>query len=325
MNVRCRKGAAAFSLEGARRGRQSRGMYSGFRRVAKAIVPVPLHRRVRPLGSLWDALRVRQIVAFERARGLVRRHPRSHGLPGELILSLTSHAPRFPTLHRTLASLLRQTVKPDRLVLWLAEAERDRLPQKVRALCRQGLEIRFGHDLRSYKKLIPALVQFPDAFIAAADDDVAYPSDWLGTLVASFDPAAPSILCRRAHRLAMAGGAVAPYRAWEKDVQDDRARAPSADLIPTGVGGVLYPPGALHPDVVDASLFTRLCPDADDFWFYWMGQRAGSRVRKVGGRFRYVDWPGSQAIALHPANLEGGYDRQIRALVEAFGLPSGLA
>jgi len=298
-------------------------MESGVRRLAKAIVPLRWRGPINRLRAHWAELRVRQIVLADRARALVRPRPRPHGLPGALILSLTSHAPRFATLHRTLACLLGQNMKPDRLILWLAQDDRGLLPPKVAALAGRGLEILYCADLRSYKKLVPALAAFPGAFIVTADDDVYYPPDWLETLVGAFDPAAPAILCARAHRFTLACGAIAPFRAWERDVQDCRARAPSIDLIPTGVGGIFYPPGALHADAADARAFMHLCPEADDFWFYWMGRRAGTSFRKVGRRFRYRQWAGSQATALHPGNLNEGYDRQIRALVEAFGLPDG--
>jgi hypothetical protein len=94
--------------------------------------------------------------------------------------------------------------------------------------------------------------------------------------------------------------------------------------LPTGVGGILYPPASLHPDLFDEETFTRLCPDGDDFWFFWMARRAGTKFQKVGGRFRYIDWPGSQVQTLHVNNLATGYDRQIAALCSRFGVPPGL-
>lgn len=257
----------------------------------------------------------------DRLRPLRRRR---HGLPGELIVSLTSYPLRFPTLHRTLKGLLRQSVSPDRLILWIGE--RDALPAKVRALAGPGLEIRRVRHLGPFTKLLPALAIFPDAFIVIADDDVHYGPDWLEGLAESHDPAAPAILCRRAHRLQLdADGAIGPFAAWGKDVRDAAARAPSTDLVPTGVGGVLYPPGLLDSAIFDEGLFKRLCPHADDFWFYWMARRAGARHRLVGAGFDYRDWPGSQEVALHAENLAGRYDEQIAALLAHFGPPAPVA
>ena len=296
-------------------------MADRLRRVAKRMVPAGLHRRFRGLGRAFDRAALEQQVLRDRLRPL---RPRPHGLPGPLIVSLTSYPPRFATLHRTLKGLLRQTVRPDRLILWIGE--RDEPPAKVRALAGRGLEIRRVRHLGPFTKLLPALEAFPGAFIVIADDDVHYAADWLERLVESHDPAAPAILCRRAHRLGTdAGGAILPFALWERDVRDAAARAPSTDLIPTGVGGVLYPPGSLDPAVADEALFTRLCPHGDDFWFYWMARRAGTRHRLVGDGFDYRDWPGSQAVALHPDNLAGRYDRQLAALVAHFGMPGPVA
>lgn len=291
----------------------------------KAIVPAPLHAPARQVRA-----RLRFAGSFAplwlRDRSLARRPRRRHGLPAPLIVSLTSHPRRFASLHRTLACLLGQTVKPDRVVLWLGSGAAARLPRQVRALAARGLEVRESEDLGPHTKLLPALAAFPDAYLVNADDDVYYPADWLETLVGAHDPAAPAILCYRAQRLRLApGGAVAPFSDWQHDVQDKAARRPSVDLLPTGVGGTLYPPASLHPDVLDIGLMRKLSPANDDFWFWWQARRAGTRHRKVGGRFRYLDWPGSQGVALHPHNLAGGYDGHIRALVAHYGLPPGLA
>jgi len=42
--------------------------------------------------------------------------------------------------------------------------------------------------------------------------------------------------------------------------------ASSPMIFPAGVGGALYPPGHLHPDVLDEATFRALCPSTDDAW-----------------------------------------------------------
>jgi hypothetical protein len=223
-------------------------------------------------------------------------------------------------LHLTLACLLDQTVKADRTILWIAEEEMSALPSAVAALEERGLEIRPCDNLRSFKKLIPALGAFPDAFIATADDDVYYRRDWLETLVNGTEPGV--ITCHRAHRVQRsADGSRLPYREWRADVQDSNARRPSSDILPTGIGGILYPPASLDPRVTDREAFQRLCAEGDDLWFYWCARKAGSLYKKVGGKFRMVSWPGSQESALWDSNEVGGNDRMIRALEAEFGSP----
>ena len=46
----------------------------------------------------------------------------------------------------------------------------------------------------------------------------------------------------------------------------------------SGVGGVLYPPHSLHPEVSNEKVFMDICPHADDLWFYAMAVMAGTKV-----------------------------------------------
>lgn len=267
-----------------------------------------------PVRSAW------QFRWYQRRYGKAGQQ-RPHDLPGELVVSLTSYPPRFPTLHLTLHNLLDQTVRPDRVVLSVAEGDEELLPPRVRALIGNGVELRVVPDVRSFKKLVFAVQEWPDAFIVTADDDNFYPSNWLEQLVNGFDPANPAIICHRAHRLPMSGGdRLPPYDTWENDVQDAAARTPSRDLVAVGLGGIFYPPRSLHPDVTDQEAFSRLCPRADDLWFYWCARRVGTLYKKVGGRFPALYWASSQDVSLFTSNMTEN-DVQARRLIEAYGNP----
>jgi hypothetical protein len=243
-----------------------------------------------------------------------------HGLAGELIVSLTSYPARFETLSLTIASLVRQTVRHDRLVLWLTADDASSIPEEIRAFTDQGLEIRVCDDLKSYKKLVPALEIFPEAYIVTADDDLYFPPRWLEIMVTEVGTER-EILAWRVHRMVRTvDGDIAPYLRWQLDVQDDNTRQPSADLVPTSGSGALYPPRSLHHYVTDRASFERLCPDGDDLWFFWCARMAGTPVKKVGARFDLVTWPGSQDQSLWDANRLGRNDRMIRALTNEFGI-----
>jgi hypothetical protein len=264
-----------------------------------------------------------RIARFEaRLPPLSPSRAKPHGLPGELIVSLTSYPARFDTLHLCIRSLLDQTVRPDRVILWISQADAAALPRKVHALASLGLEVRPVADTRSYKKLVDALAAFPDAFIATADDDIYYARDWLETLVAGVEPGVDAVICHRAHRIPHATSGLPPYLSWQWDVQDDAARLPSVDLVATGVGGVLYPPRVLHAETTDSATFMSLCPRGDDLWFYWMARRTGATYRKVGGPFVQKMLPGSQEEALFNENSGGVYDEQIARLSARYGLPN---
>lgn len=260
-----------------------------------------------------------------RALSAVRRFPtvrrkRPAGLSGQLIVSLTSYPPRFATLSLTLRSLLDQSTAADRTILWIAQSDMGQLPKAVRNLEQHGLEIRSCPDLRSYKKLIPTLHAFPDAWIATADDDVYYPPDWLARLVAASDPGGSATVGGRVHLARFdAFGRALPYGDWDFDVQIDSAPDGNCALFPTGVGGILYPPGCFSPEVYDEQAFQALCPHGDDIWFFAMSRRAGVTQRRSAGRSRLLYWPSSQDHALWLENLEGRNDAQITALEGRYG------
>lgn len=234
-----------------------------------------------------------------------------------LIVSLTSYPPRFATLHLTLRSLLLQHLRPTRVILWIAFEDAERLPQDVILLQKEGLEIRYCEDLKSYKKIIPALEAYPNATVVTADDDIYYWSDWLDELIEQSQKYPQDVIAHRVHRLRIERNTILPYREWQENVQDQEALAAN---FPTGIGGVLYPSGCLHPDVMHKEAFMRLCSNADDVWLYWMARRNGRYIRRSGTTRIPYPWYGSQEVALWKDNRTQN-DLQIANMMQAYGNP----
>jgi hypothetical protein len=266
----------------------------------------------------WSAGAGAALAVERRWRTPIETAP--HGLPGRLVVSLTSYGPRLSSLHLSLKCLLHQSIRPDAIVLWLTREDLAALPASARALGEYGVQFEATPDLRSYKKIIPALKALPEAFVVTADDDVYYGSRWLEELVRGWSGAPGEIVGRRVRKIAFEpDGSPAPYARWRWCYEEGRA---GTDLLPVGVGGVLFPPGALSAEVLDESAFLTLCPSADDLWLWWMARRAGSRVRKVAGQRTYLFWPTTQDVGLSNLNRRGGAnDAQVRALAERYGVP----
>ncbi|MCA1768325.1 MAG: hypothetical protein LC639_09075, partial [Idiomarina sp.] len=183
--------------------------------------------------------------------------PLTHPLPAPLVVNLTSFPARFAKLHLTLKSLLLQSVKADKTILWLYEEDIKKLPKSVTDLQEEGLTINpVSKDTRSYKKLIPALENYPDSFHVTADDDIYYRPEWLETLVKAYQGNNQEILCWRAHYLRRGKtGEIKPYRQWYPKTE---VRGPSPNLSFTSGAGVLFPPGCFDQRVTDQALASSL-------------------------------------------------------------------
>lgn len=239
----------------------------------------------------------------------------------ELIVSLTSFPARIPTIHLCIETLLQQTLKPDRLILWLSNSEISpkTLPACLTRLQKRGLEIKWCENIRSYKKIIPVLRDFPDALIVTADDDVFYPHSWLEELYNAYQKEPQYIHCHIAHRLKHSpDGKLLPYMDWHWLACD--FQGPSMDIFPTGVGGVLYAPGHLNPEVLNEAVFTTICPNADDIWLKAMSYINGvecKKIRKESMGLRTLRIKNDTRL-FHDGNMGGGNDLQIKAVSEKY-------
>ena len=72
----------------------------------------------------------------------------------QVIVSLTSYPARISYVHLAIKSLMLQSYKPDRIILWLAEEQfpDKKLPKKLTDLCQYGLEIIWMQDIYGNKK-----------------------------------------------------------------------------------------------------------------------------------------------------------------------------
>ncbi|MDR2787813.1 MAG: hypothetical protein LBD06_05545, partial [Candidatus Accumulibacter sp.] len=239
----------------------------------------------------------------------------------ELIVSLTSYPPRIGMAHRAIETLLRQTVKANRVILWLAESEfpnREKdLPEELLNLVSEGLTIEWCENLKSYKKIIPALKKYPNALICIADDDNLYSSDWLRKLYDSYLNSPNVISGARMRRIEFSSdGWVQAYGRWRLSTSS----TPSFLNILTGVGGALYPPESFHEDVSREDLFMKLAPRGDDLWL-WAMAVLNDRKIKATDDYEFVANPiaGSQECALWNVNgLDGENDEQLTNILENY-------
>jgi len=200
-----------------------------------------------------------------------------------IIISLTSYEGRFKELPIALYSLLNQSLKPDRIILWLSDElkEINNLPYDITQFIKNGLEIRFVKDIGSYTKAIYAFKEFSDSIIVTADDDIFYPKDWLKKLYLSYIAHPEDIHVHRAHRVDLNQ----KYNQWKKQVNEENARY---DNFLTGVGGVLYPEKCFSKEVLRNDIFLKYSPTSDDIWFWLMALVNKRKVRVVKNHIKML-------------------------------------
>lgn len=196
---------------------------------------------------------------------------------GTMIVSLTTYPARIKTVWITIASLLRQTVKPKKVILWLAEEQfpDHKLPKKLTRLEKRGLEIRYCDDLKPHKKYYYTMLSCPDDFVVTADDDIFYPENHLEKLWKGHLRHPGCIICLAYQKIQTKNGAVVPYSDW---FVDKKTKNPSMLLLPIGANGVLYPPHCLHEEVFHKENLTATTLYTDDLWLRGMGILQGTPV-----------------------------------------------
>lgn len=199
----------------------------------------------------------------------------------ELIVSLTSYGRRVSdVLPYTIHSLLRQTYKPNKILLWLDSDHWNdgNLPKALKRLVSYGLTIGYCDDMKSYKKLIPTLNTHPNGIIITVDDDLYYPRDFIANLVNAHQKEPLKVHAYLVHHIKFDNeGNLCPYNNWEFDV---RKNTNSVNFATSG-GGCIFIKKHFYEDICNSSIFSKLSPKADDVWFFFMEYLKGTKVAVV--------------------------------------------
>ena len=210
----------------------------------------------------------------------------------KLIVSLTTYPQRIVDIDVVIFSLINQSIKPDKIILWLAyeefpNLERD-IPNHVLNLKKLGLEIEFCHNIYSYNKLIHALEKYPNDLIVTADDDIYYPYNWLEKLYKSYLENPNVIHCHRAHRIIFDDkNNILPYKQWLQEFKPQNSN-PSYLNFSTGVAGTIYQHKLLHNDIFNEELFLELCPKADDIWVWIMALLKNTKINIIDSNMSHI-------------------------------------
>lgn len=236
----------------------------------------------------------------------------------KIIVSLTSFPARINKVHLSIKSLMLQTCKPDKIILWLANEQfpDKNLPQELLKLCDYGLEIRYCDDLRSHKKYYYALKeQREDELVVTYDDDLIYPPKSIERLYKKHKQYPDCIVCNRAQACKVENGKFGPYSTW-KVLSDEGVKTPSTRLFPSTGGGTMYPYNKVSGEAFNKEAIFNSALSSDDIWMRFMSAKAKTKIIKTRKYHKtFIPIQGSQIESLQIENcLEGGNDRVISNL-----------
>lgn len=244
----------------------------------------------------------------------------SHKKCVPVIVSLASIPSRLDIVHLTIRSLLNQDVLPEKILLWLHEDLKNKVPKKLNDLVGNIFSIEFTDYYSSHRKLVEPLKLCPEKIIVTCDDDMMYRKNWLSNLYEAHQENPDKIIANQTRCITYnESGELLPYKQWNSDLAECKNKKL---ILPIGAGGTLYPPNTMDTQVFDREVFLRLVPNADDLWFKIMGLLKGTNSIQAtnSGKEPIPIW-GSQKVSLKKGNIGMDKNRiQWEALTEHFQL-----
>ncbi len=235
----------------------------------------------------------------------------------QLIVNLTSYPERFYDLPKILYSLINQTLKPDRIILWLGDenAPLSSLPYEITQFIKNGLEIRFVKDIGTYTKSIYAFKEFNDSIIVTADDDIYYEKNWLRLLYLSYIANPNDIHVHKAREISFNSGKIIGYQNKNSFVNKENA---DYNNFIISSGGVLYPPNCFSNEVLRDDIFLKIGAKSDDVWFWTMSVINNHKIRVVKNHYKSLVYTNIFDKILKIQNIDNR-DEQFEQVLKYYG------
>ncbi|PYE82140.1 hypothetical protein DFQ11_102721 [Winogradskyella epiphytica] len=241
-----------------------------------------------------------------------------------IIVSLTSFPGRIDVVYLAIRSILNQTLKPKKIVLWLGKDQfplgEEELPQALLELIPLGLDIEFCEDIGAHTKYYYAFQKYPDNLIVTVDDDIIYPTQMLSRLMETHHKHPHCVVANRIRYMEIKDHHIKPYRQWKINIVG--SSNPSKMLFATGVGGVLYQPRFFQDSFFDLEGIKKTNCIGDDVWLKAGQIASGIPVVFTDFYFeQFLEIPESQKETLFSKNVfDNDNDRQVKEVFEYFGI-----
>lgn len=239
-----------------------------------------------------------------------------------LTCTLTTFPDRIETVQYTIKSLFNQSVKPDRIILWLASSEFEHveLPESLHVLVQRGLEIRycdnyFGH--KRYYKLIEE--QKENECIIMFDDDIIFPYYLIERLYDKWKEFPECIICERGQVITFDGENIVNPGFWSS-ISSEGIISPSYKILASPGGGCLLPPRALYKDAINPALFSKYALKTGDVWLMFQALQNNTSIIRTHKLHRtFIQYETTQTVQLgKEAIYKGRYMETFNVLAKLY-------
>lgn len=196
-------------------------------------------------------------------------------------ISLTSIFSRQERLYIVLSNLLKQTLLPNKIYIYLSDKpsffDNGYVNRKITYIPLENLikkydnifNIIWGDDIGSYGKLLPLLkIKWKeDCLIITLDDDTIYDFNLIKNLILDYNK----------------HNCVINYRGFTPNIKENltyfnynckkNIKKKYIYNFPTGKAGILYHPSFFHKTgnlIFDETIYKNICKTGDDIWYYFI-------------------------------------------------------
>ena len=237
-----------------------------------------------------------------------------------LIVSFTSFPARIDNVWQVVECMLRQTIKPEKIILWLSKEQfptENSIPGSLRERIGEIFEVSYVEgDIRSHKKYYYAANEYKDKMVFLIDDDIYYPTDIVERSLKILRDNKNCVVCNYGRKITYnKNGKHLPYSEWSDDIK----KTNGFDLFLGTGGGTLLRFCDLYKDVTDINLALSLTPTADDIWINAMIRLADLNVIPASnGFFLPIEVDNKQSLM--SVNLgQAMNDQQLNAIETKYG------
>jgi hypothetical protein len=237
------------------------------------------------------------------------------------IVSMTSYPARIKHAWLSIESLFRQEDRNFKLVLVLAENQfpNRRVPRSIGRLRNKGLEILWvSRDGGSFDHLWPVYEKYPESTIISVDDDKFFSPNLVGKLRAASLNFPSTIIGWRGWQMRTCDGELTFGRGWLRATK----KTPSEHLFMPPGNGSLYPPGSLPLETGDYVVREKICPNADDVWYWALAHLGGTKSLCLGLPNHRSVWQQNGAPSL--ASIQPG-PKEFQQVIDHFELQESVS